>query len=247
MNIGDAREQEVQFKEWLQFMMFRSDGAPASHPTFALVAMNHKMKRQLQGQGRFALNTSDMDPNMSGEELLKIWDDKEGGRKNLFTRLHQYSSNIVGTDPYWKSTRFSYKATTFFKSYIHKQELSLFHTGSIAEFHEPWLQSLLSKYVAMIEHPNISEDHPTLILTDDQVLMKYVQRYKNIVTMYFAVKMEVWMALFMMPVHGVEGVCFHMNLRLLEVLFIITAFCILDIFLWINMMVIQLMMSFQVL
>ena len=205
MNICDAREKEVKFKEWLQFMMFRSDGAPASHPTFALVAMNHKMKQQLQGQGQFALHTSDMNPNMTGEELLKIWDDKEGERKNLFTRLHQYSSNIVGTDPYWKSTRFSYKATTFFKSYIHKQELSLFHTGSIAEFHEPWLRFLLSKYISMIEHPNISKDHPTEILTDDKVLMKYVQCYKNIVTMYFAVKMEIWMALFMKPVHGVEG------------------------------------------
>ena len=83
-NMKQVREVTVNYKDWLQFMMFQSDGVPASHPTFSLVALNHKMKSQLQTQGHYVLNTSNMDPNITGEELLDMWNDKQSGRKELF-------------------------------------------------------------------------------------------------------------------------------------------------------------------
>jgi hypothetical protein len=43
------------------------------------------------------------------------------------------------------------------------------------------------------------------ILTDNSQFNKAVQRYKNIVTHYLASKMDVWMALFLRPVYGVES------------------------------------------
>ena len=36
------REKHVDFNEWIEYQMWRSDGAPAAHPTFALVLLNHK-------------------------------------------------------------------------------------------------------------------------------------------------------------------------------------------------------------
>ena len=108
-----THDKHVGFKEWLTFMMFRSDGVPASHPTFSLVAHNHKMKDQLQCQGQYILNTSNMDPNISAKEVLNMWDDKESGRKQLFNRLNQHSSNIIGTDSYWVAQQLGFQATTF--------------------------------------------------------------------------------------------------------------------------------------
>ena len=95
--------KKVDFKSWAEYMMFRSDGVPAAHPTFSLVVLNHKIKTQLQTQGQYVLNVSGLDPNMPVEELIKNWDDPKSGRRDLFSRLNHYSSNVVGTDFYWNS------------------------------------------------------------------------------------------------------------------------------------------------
>ena len=39
------RSKSVDFNSWLELQMWRSDGAPAAHGTFALVAINLKLKR----------------------------------------------------------------------------------------------------------------------------------------------------------------------------------------------------------
>ena len=51
----------------------------------------------------------------------------------------------------------------------------------------------------------LTEEEVKNSLTDDKIFLKYVQHYKNIVTLYVATKMEIWMALFMKPVFGVTG------------------------------------------
>ena len=195
----------VCFNEWANFLMFRSDGIPVSHPTFSLVLHNHKMKKQLQGLGRHVLNTSNMDPNITADKLVEMWDDKKSGREELFNRLHTHSSNVAGTKSYWLAQRFSFKSTIFYRSYIKDEELSYFHTGSVAEFHEPWLRLLIYQYLCQLDNPTIKENDVNNILSDDSIFLKYVQKLKNIVTLYVAVKMEIWMALFMKPVHGITG------------------------------------------
>ena len=52
--------------------MWRSDGMPASHPTFSIVTYNHKIRHLLQGQGRHALNMSGLDPNMKAHDFLRM-------------------------------------------------------------------------------------------------------------------------------------------------------------------------------
>ena len=60
-------------------------------------------------------------------------------------------SNVPGTDEYWTSSGFEMKAAVFYRSYIEEDEISLFHTGSLAEYHEPHLRSILSKYTRNID------------------------------------------------------------------------------------------------
>ena len=204
-DMDGVRDTTVRFNDWTKFMMFRSDAIPVSHPTFSLVVHNHKMKKQLQGLGRHVLNTSNMDPNITAEKLVDMWDDNTSGRKDLFNRLHTHSSNVAGTKSYWLAQRFSFKSTVFYRSYIKDEELSYFHTGSVAEFHEPWLRLLIYQYMCQLDNPTTKESDVEHILSDDSIFLKYVQKFKHVVTLYVAVKMEIWMALFMKPVHGITG------------------------------------------
>jgi hypothetical protein len=79
----------------------------------------------------------------------------------------------------------------------------VFHTGSHAEFHDPFLRRLLSKYVKEIsaQHDSSYLD----IMKDDDEFTDAVHIYKNVVTHYLASKMEIWMNHLMQPVYGMMG------------------------------------------
>ena len=79
----------------------------------------------------------------------------------------------------------------------------MFHTGSLAEYHEYSLRVLLSKYTAKLT--SLPPDYSDMILVDDATFNDAVQKYKHVVTHYLAAKMEIWMALFMKPVYNVDG------------------------------------------
>ena len=66
------RDFEITFNEWAEYQMWRSDGMPASHPTFSIVIYNHKLRHLLQGQGKHALNISGLDPNMKADDFLRM-------------------------------------------------------------------------------------------------------------------------------------------------------------------------------
>jgi hypothetical protein len=54
--------------------MWRGDGLPARHPTFALVVNNDQQREALQGQGRAALYVdSDLPSTITAEEFLQQW------------------------------------------------------------------------------------------------------------------------------------------------------------------------------
>ena len=53
----------------------------------------------------------------------------------------------------------------------------MFHTGSVAEFHEPWLRYLLYQYVKKLDHPSITEEEVKNSLTDDKEI--YVVRTES--------------------------------------------------------------------
>ncbi len=136
-------DKEISFVKWCEYMMWRSDGAPVSHSTFALVLGNHKIQCQLQQHGSYVLNTSNFDTtitlaaicNADGNNAV-IWDQVNA----IIKHAHIHSSNIPGLPAYWKSSFFEFKTRTFFQSYVNKEDIAVFHTGSNAEFHDPLLQ-----------------------------------------------------------------------------------------------------------
>ena len=185
--------------------MWRSDGIPASHPIFSLVLYNHKIRDSLHKQGRFVLNSTDIDLNTTLDEIRNS---EEGAPldnmvKNLEKKIHTYSSNIPCTPAYWRNTRYEFKATTLFNSYINKKEIRIFHTGSLAEFHEWNLRVLLHKYTSSLTYYDHNE--VANVLNDDTLFVKNVQKYKNVVTHYMASKFELWNAFVLKPIFDVDG------------------------------------------
>ena len=200
-----AREKSVSICKWYEYMMWRSDGIPASHPTFSLVLYNHKLKNSLQSQARFVINSTEFDPTTTIEQIREAQDNDivRVMTEKLVKKAHMHAANIPGTTPYWKSTRHEFKAVNHYNSYMLKKDVSMFHTGSLAEYHEYSLRHLLHKYTAALS--NVPQSLSEAILTDDNAFANAVQKYKNVVTHYLASKMEIWMALFMAPVYGVDG------------------------------------------
>ena len=77
----------------------------------------------------------------------------------------------------------------------------------MAEYHEYDLRCCLATYVLTLTNrsPDRAIERAIEIMTNDKAFVEAVQTYKNVVTHYFASKTEIWMALFMSPVFGVDG------------------------------------------
>ena len=200
-----TRDKGLKQFQWHEYLMWRSDGIPASHPIFSLVLYNHKIRDSLHKQGRFVLNSSDIDLNTTLDEIRNADDGEplDNVIKNLEKKIHTYSSNIPCTPAYWRNTRFEFKATTLFNSYINKKEIRVFHTGSLAEFHEWNLRVLLHKYVSSLTY--FEDTNENNILNDDTLFVKSVQKYKNVVTHYMGSKFELWNAFVLKPIFDVDG------------------------------------------
>ena len=199
-----VRSQTVGFAEWVEYETWRSDGKFASHPIIGLVALNQRMKNQCNAQGRYVLNTSEVEASTLVQEIATAPDDARV--KTLVNRIidkaHIHSSNVQCTQSYWRATYHEFRATSFFHSYINGKETSLFHTGSLAEYHDPFLRELLYKYTMKLSG---SAPHECAeILTDDSQFSQAVNKYRQVVSHYLAAKMELWMAMFMKPVFGVQ-------------------------------------------
>ena len=82
--------------------MWRSGALPTSHPTFALVLYNHKVRNQLHKLGRVCLNTQDINPYITGPNLKQLWSNNDD-RKKLRRKLFTLTSNVPGTKLYWVS------------------------------------------------------------------------------------------------------------------------------------------------
>ena len=107
---------------------------------------------------------------------------------NIIKKAHMHLSNVPGADAYWTSSRFEIKAAIFYWSYIKEYEISLFRPGSLAEYHDPRLRYLLSKYTSQID--GIPDRYSESIMEDYDVFINTVQTYKHVVTHYLSSKME---------------------------------------------------------
>ena len=72
------RDRAVSMSDWCDWLMWRSDGQPAAHPTFALVLCNYVLRSSLQKQGRVAVSLEGLDPHLTVEDFMARWGTNEG-------------------------------------------------------------------------------------------------------------------------------------------------------------------------
>ena len=140
---------------------------------------------------------------IDAESLLCEWSNGESQHK-IKNKLKVYAANVPGTQQYWKSTFWDFKAISMHLDYMYNRIPSIFHTMTISEFHDPFLCLLMAKYMKAIK--NESEEMFERIMSDDAFFHDAVYKYKNIVTNYYAAKEEIWLGTFLHPVYGVVDV-----------------------------------------
>lgn len=194
----ELREIGVSPHEWAKYIMWVNHGRAARHPIFPLVLSNELFRRSVYSQARVSLSlNADFDPNDPVEKLVKedLCDVKKA--KDLATRVNHHVGNVPGTDQYFKSVKNKFTATHFHHGYTNNLPLSAFHTGSLAEFHDPFLRHLLSSYSSLICGEGTQD-----ILNNDRAFGKFMNECKHIVTHYFVAKMEIWLDVFLSHVIG---------------------------------------------
>ena len=201
-----TREKKVTMKQWMHHQSWRSDGVPSAHPTWSIVLYSYKIQTALQQQGSYSMSTAEIDPSTTLQEISAPT--SEASLKKavsvLLKNARMHSSNIPGTTPYWHTTRYEMKAIHFYNSYINDEHLSIFHTGSLAEYHEPALRQMLYNYTRKLD--NKTEEEAREILDDDRTFFLAIQKYKNIVTHYLASKMEIWFGTFFCVLFDVKNI-----------------------------------------
>ena len=83
---------------------------------------------------------------------------------------------------------------------MHNLSISIFHTGSLAEYHDPFLRCLLSRYVGFIE----STTNGNHVEDDGPFFREKMQQYKQLVTHFFAAKTEIWFDTFLVYIFGLR-------------------------------------------
>ena len=166
--------------------------------------ISEKFKKSLFGQGWAALTSDDgLDPNITAEEFITRWESGEAAQESFRKKLQYYCANVAGTDQYWASKGKEFLATALCHSVIEKREPTLFHTVSHAEFNDPHLHWLMAKYVAKITN---DVDMERKIMDDRAAWAQSIHKYKNVVTHYFACKLELWIICFLVPVLNLKHI-----------------------------------------
>ena len=199
----NVKERQVSWTDWCKWLMWRSDGLPARHPTLPLVLHSETVRSQLFTQGSVCISLNDTligDPTMNVTELAdKIREDPNYG-KSIATSINYFAGNVRGTDQYFASVQRDFRAVAFFNNYINNQPIRLFHTASMAEYHDPNLRRIISTYTASVE----SEESGKAVLDDDAVFADRMRAYGHVVTNFFAFKFECWLYHFLGPVYGIH-------------------------------------------
>ncbi len=201
-----ARDKSVVPVQWMEHMMWRNDGKPAAHPTFGLTLLNYKMRMQLHKQGLQVINTSDIDLQTTLDEIRMSHEGGDGGElqkqcDKLIEKTTTFGSNVVATQPYWRSKYHEFRAINFFNGYIKECVPTVFHTGSLAEHHEFPLRLLLQSYAGKVGDEDIAADNG--ILEHDTNFSRAMQKYKHVASQYLAVKMELFSGIVMKEIHEI--------------------------------------------
>ena len=199
ISIDCVSEKDVSFSEWSEWVMWSSNGFHVEHPTFALVLNSEITRTGLFKQGKVTLSKNDIPGNTTVQSFQENWG-TEQGREKFKKSLNYHVGNVRGTDQYWSARNREFRSFAHHMKYKKNMPMRLFVTSSLAEYHDPFLRRLLSKYISIIRSKNDGE----LLLTDDKVFHKAVQTCKNIVTHYFSFKQEVWMREVISPIYEIH-------------------------------------------
>ena len=195
----ELRELSVTAREWSEYIMWTNNGRAARHPIFPLVLSNELFRRSVYSQAQVSLNLDgNFDPNESVEKLVCADLQDDSKVNDLATKVNHYVGNVPGTDQYFKSVKKKFTATHFHHGYTKNLPLSAFHTGSLAEFHDPFLRQLLASYASATRSAGFSQS----VLDNDGVFHSFMNECKHIVTHYFVAKMEIWLDVFLSHVIG---------------------------------------------
>ena len=72
----------------MEYLIWRSDSLPTSHPTFALVLYNYKVRNKLHKLGSVCLNTEDINKCTKLDDLSKLWSNNDDRKKYKENCLH---------------------------------------------------------------------------------------------------------------------------------------------------------------
>ena len=194
-------EKGVSRPDWGKWLLWRSDGRAARHPSLPLVLHNVLRRDQLHKQGAvcISLNQGTFEPDMRVVEIRDKLRSDKGAKRDIAAKVHHYAANVSGTDQYYNKLRRQFTATAFHSHYADGKPARLFHTGSMAEFHDPFLKLLLIKYVAAVEGESVASQ----MVDDKQKYVEKMYQYKTVVTHYFAFRTETWFNTFISNVYGV--------------------------------------------
>ena len=78
---------------------------------------------------------------------------------------------------------------------------TIFHTDSIAEYHNSWLRIRLSRYISYIDGNSDADEQS--VLNNNSHFTSAVQKYKHVITHFLASKMEIWYNIVMKNIHNV--------------------------------------------
>ena len=104
-----------------------------------------------------------------------------------------------GTDQYWSARNREFQNFAHHMKYKKKLPMRLFLTSSLAEYHDPFLRRLLSKYA----YATRSKEDAKALLSDDAFFHDMVKNAKHVVTHYFAFKQEAWMREVISPIYDI--------------------------------------------
>ena len=65
----NMRDIKPKYGEWIEYQAWRSNGMVAKHPTASMVLYNQKAKNLCFQQGRYVLNTSNLDAATTVQEI----------------------------------------------------------------------------------------------------------------------------------------------------------------------------------
>ena len=197
---GPTRRNPPRFHEWAKWLMWRGDGRAAKHRILPLVLHNEIVRGRLFAQGRVSIALdSRLDADISIDRLREEMQNADS-RHRLQQRVQYFVGNVGGTDQFHAANNRKFKATAFHHSYHNNKAARIFHTGSMAEFHDPFLRHLLFRHVSKVRSPQAGQ----LILESDAAFSKAVRDNKQVVTTYFACKVEMWLSNFLRPVFGID-------------------------------------------